>query len=56
MIFFLNKGKLRHPEVPASTTVVQQVNPVASVVTEVLNLSADALFKFDKIVISSGIT
>lgn len=29
---------------PASTTVVQQVNPV---VTEVLNLSADALFKFD---------
>ena len=32
---------------PASTTVVQQVNPVAPVVTEVLNLSADALFKFD---------
>ena len=32
---------------PASTTVVQQVNPVAPVVTEILNLSADALFKFD---------
>ena len=29
---------------PASTTVIQQVNPA---VTEVLNLSADALFKFD---------
>lgn len=32
---------------PASTTVVQQLTPAAPVVTEVLNLSADALFKFD---------
>lgn len=30
-----------------STTAVQQVNPAAPVVTEVFNLSADALFKFD---------